>query len=304
MTEDSVRRAGESSEHVERKDPQPPRSSGSEPMPAGQHRALAGAQPGVPNGPADPVPEEELAETEAELCPEDFVSQRQLAMADNLTRRQQDHQFLMMLAAADFAGARWEYFANELAAYGIPVLMSWTRTRKIAKLCADKGRPIRPLPTNWQAEDRLDLTTITIAKAINVFRDKVLRPGTWDPARGATIKSFFMGSVIQQFPNYYNSWYDERLRNLALLVRHSLEESPDLAVAKPSGPVSDPARTAIDRHYLVQVLRDMPEDLRIACLLLYEGHSIKDAATAIGKTGDALSEQLRRYRHGRGGRMR
>ena len=109
-----------------------------------------------------------------------------------------------------------------------------------------------------------------------------------------------MGSVVQQFPNYYNSWYDERLRNLAQPARWSLEGSPDLTVTKPSQLFSDPARTAIDRHYLSQVLRDMPEDLRTACLLLYQGYSIKDAA-AIGKTGDALSEQLRRYRHGRGG---
>ena len=130
----------------------------------------------MPDRRADPVPEEQLAEVEAELCPEDFISQRQLAMMNNLGQRQRETQVLEMLAATDFAGTRWEYFANELAAYGIPVLMSWTRTRKIAKLCATWGRPIRPLPADWQAEERLDLTTITIAKAINVFRDKVLRP--------------------------------------------------------------------------------------------------------------------------------
>lgn len=288
MTEDPGRRDEGSSERAGKED-SPPKSP---------------RQPVTPDGRTEPVPEEQLAEAEAELCPEDFVSQRELAMANNLMQRQRDSQLLQMLAAADFTGTRWEYFANELAAYGVPVLMSWIRTREIAKLCAEWGRPIRPLPTDWLADERLDLTTITIARAINVFRDKVLRPGLWDPACGATIKSFFMGSVIQQFPNYYNSWYDERLRNLAQPARWSFEDSPDLTLTRSSQPFSDPADVAIDRHYLSQVLGDMPEDLRTACLLLYQGYSIKDAAAAIGKTGDALSEQLRRFRRGRGGRMR
>jgi hypothetical protein len=288
MTEDPGRRDEESSEH------------------AGQEDSLLKSprRPAAPQGRAEPVPEEQLAEVEADLCPEDFVSQRELAMANNLMQRRRDNQLLQMLAAADFIGTRWEYFANELAAYGIPVLMSWIRTREIAKLCADRGRPIRPLPTDWLVGERLDLTTLTIARAINVFRDKVLRPGLWDPACGATIKSFFMGSVIQQFPNYYNSWYDERLRNLEQPARWSFEDSPDLSLTEPSKSFRDPAGMAINRHYLSQVLGDMPEDLRTACLLLYQGYSIKDAAAAIGKTGDALSEQLRRYRRGRGGRMR
>jgi|HubBroStandDraft_1064217.scaffolds.fasta_scaffold04345_4 hypothetical protein len=297
---DSGRQAGGSSAHIQRGDPQPPALS--PPLgPAGSHLPL---EDHAPADPAEPVPEQELSEVEAELWPEDFIDDRQYATAENLVQRQQDHHFLQVLAAAGFVGTMWDYFANELAAYGTSVLMSWMRTGKIARLCADKGRPIRALPTDWQAEDRSALATLTVAKAINVFRDRVLRQDAWDPTRGATIKTFFMGLVIQQFPNHYNSWCDERMRSLARPGREALEDAPELAAIQADRPDSDPARTAISRVHLIQVLRDMPEDLRVACLLILEGHSIKDAAGAIGKTGDALSEQLRRYRNGRGGRMR
>lgn len=301
--EDPGRRAGESSARGEQEDPPRPPSSGSALMPASD-ATLAGSQRISSTGPADPVSEEDLVEAEAELCADDFVDPRRQAMTENLMQRKYDHRLLQMLAADDFTGAKWEYFAIQLARYGIPVLMSWTRTGKIAKLCADRGRPIRPLPGDWTAEDRVGLTHLTIGKAINVFRDRVLRPAVWEPNRGATVKSFFMGSVIQQFPNHYNSWYDEGLRDLARPGWWALEDNPALATLKADQPWCDPARTVEARVYLTEVLEDMPEDLRVACLLLYRGYSVKEAAAAIGKTGDALSEQMRRYRQGRGRRMR
>jgi DNA-directed RNA polymerase specialized sigma24 family protein len=294
------RQAGKPAAHLQKGDP-PPSLPGS---------ALEGAGKACPvpassaTPPVDPVADHDLAETEAELCAEDYTDPRQQAMAHNLAQREYDQQFLRLLAAADYTGPIWEYFANELAAYGIPVLMAWTRTRKIAKLCADKGRPIRATPVDWSADDRLGLTTLTVAKAINVFRDNVLRREAWDPRRGATVKTFFMGAVILQFPNYYNSWYDEQLRFLTRPGLRALEDDPALTAIQADQPGSDPARTSIDRIHLLQVLQDMPEELRIASLLMLDGRSLKDAATAIGKTEGALSEQLRRYRNGRGRKLR
>lgn len=277
--EDPGRQAGESSAHIQQGDP-------------------------PPSGEPSPVTESDLADAEESLIADDYADARQKAMSSNLERRQREAEFLQLLADRGFRGTMWDTFADELAAYGMPVLMAWTRTHQIAKLCAEKGRPIPALPSDWTSEDRADLAAITVAKAIIVFRDGVLAAGRWDPERGATLKTFFMGAVIQQFPNFYNGWCRERRRLLAAPGPLPLEEMPSALQTAADRPGVDPARTATDRRYLLQVLTDMPEDLRIASVLLLEGVSVKDAAAAVGKSGDALSEQLRRYRNGRGRRFR
>ncbi|WP_344281324.1 hypothetical protein [Actinomadura napierensis] len=245
-----------------------------------------------------------LAGIEASLVSEDYTDPRQRAMVNNLERRQRESEFLQLLAARGFQGTMWDTLADELAAYGIPVLMSMIRTHKVSKLCADKGRPIPPLPSDWTFEDRSDLTALTVAKAIKVFRERVLAKGRWDSERGATLKTFFIGAVIQQFPNLFNGWCRERRRLLAVPGLLPLEEMPSVLQRAADQPCADPARTVAGRQHLLQVLTDMPADLRIASLLLLEGHPVKEAAAAIGKSGDALSEQMRRYRNGRGSRLR
>lgn len=292
--EDPGRYAGDSSAHLQSGDPPPPFSV--------RFTNSAAVTPAAQS--TEPVAEQDLVEVETGLCAEDFATPQQQVMAHNLTQRQNDQRFLKLLADADFTGPRWEYFANELAAYAIPVMMAWTRTRKIASLCQAKGRPLRAIPDDWPAEDRLGLTTLTVAKAINVFRDNVLRRERWDPTRGATLKTFFMGAVIQQFPNSYNSWYDEQLRTLTRPGLRALEDTSAISALQDTRPGSDPADTAINRIHLLEVLREMPEDLAIASLLRLDGYKLKDAAAAIGKTEDALSEQYRRFRNGRGRGMR
>lgn len=282
--EDPGRQAGDTSAHIQQGDPPPsaitPASTEPSPVSAG-----------------------ELKDVEESLMSDDYTDPRQKAMLNNLERRQREKELLHLLADRGFQGTMWDIFADDLAAYGIPVLMAWTRTHKIATLSAAKGRPLSALPSDWTVEDRSGLTMLTVAKAVSVFRDRVLVPGRWDPERGATLKTFFMGAVIQQFPNFYNGWLRERRRLMGVPGLVPLEEQPLALQMAADRPGVDPALTATNRHLLLQVLADMPEDLRIAALLLLEDKPVKDAGAAIGKSGDALTEQLRRYRNGRGKRF-
>lgn len=236
---------------------------------------------------------DELVATESTLLDEDYADERQKAMADNFARRQADREFLIQLAMTDFSGMGWEYFSNELAAYSLPVLMSWTRTRKIVNLCADKGRPIPVPPPLWPADERSGIVALTIAKSINVFRDRVLRPARWDVKGGATIKTYFMGSVILQFPNFYNSWYNAREQ----AHLGSWDELSALGILHDERPGADPTRVVEGRLRLIGVLQDMPADLRKGCLLMLEGHTLTEAARRVGKSPEALGEQLRRFRN-------
>ncbi len=45
-----------------------------------------------------------------------------------------------------------------------------------------------------------------VTVALAPFRDEVLLPGLWDPAKGASLTTYFVGQCILRFPNVYRSW--------------------------------------------------------------------------------------------------
>ncbi|WUH97712.1 hypothetical protein OHR68_29930 [Spirillospora sp. NBC_00431] len=289
MSESPWEQDGDSS-YLERGDPPPP-----PPVPpwvTGDDAArTAGAM--LPSGPpedaSDPLSREQARTENQDL------TERERALAANLARRQENRRLLERLANADFCGADWDYFANDLAAYALPVLMSWTRTGKIARLCALKGRPIRPAPPDWTFEDRSSIVTMTIAVALNRFRDRLRKDG-WSPDGGATLTTYFIGAVILQYPNQFNRWLDERRRVRELTGPAPVTDAAGNVILITPRSDDDPARTAINHVYLAYLLDDMPPALAEACRLMYTGHTQREAADAAGRTEGALGEQLRRYR--------
>jgi hypothetical protein len=59
-------------------------------------------------------------------------------------------------------------------------------------------------------DDALELSCETVAEAIRCFRERVLIPGKWDPTRKASLRTFFVGQCILQFPNIYRRWNTEQ----------------------------------------------------------------------------------------------
>lgn len=62
-----------------------------------------------------------------------------------------------------------------------------------------------------------ELTNETVAKAIWHFRHDVLLKRRWDPGRGATLRTFFVGQCLIRFPNIYRRWRAGEMRNVFVL---------------------------------------------------------------------------------------
>jgi hypothetical protein len=110
------------------------------------------------------------------------------------------------LALAKYEGPDYEYFPNELAQYGYAVMKSWIATRIIFERCKEKGFGLTVLDRQFTQEEIEGLANYTVAMALRYFRTKVLIQRRWDPARGAYIRTFFVGQCIFQFPNIYREW--------------------------------------------------------------------------------------------------
>jgi len=182
--------------------------------------------------------------------------------------------------------------------------MAWMRTGEIFSKCREIGRPVQSTEIwKWEHADRLGLAHLTVAKALAFFRKRVLVPGAWDPQRGATIKNFFVGACLLQFANYFNECTNERRRWGWPELHEVIDNDTSPNLLSEDHPERDPAVVATTNDRFRRVFKKMPEDLRKASKMIYEGHTYEEAAAAIGTNPDALSARLRRFRkrHRKGG---
>jgi DNA-directed RNA polymerase specialized sigma24 family protein len=137
--------------------------------------------------------------------------------AKRLAVLESDKELVLRLMLRGYEGPEWERFASALAEYALQVLQAWIASGEIFVQCARKGfgalSSTHRVITRREIED---LATDTVVIAIDAFRRKVLIPARWDPTKGASLKTFFVGQCVFQFPNLYRSWSLRAARVLPL----------------------------------------------------------------------------------------
>lgn len=119
-----------------------------------------------------------------------------------------DRQLLEALHDANFKGPDWDFVEGVLAQYGLAVINGWLRRGLIAAKCAEKRVrcPVIPLWVRDDSQAVEDIASETVAVAIVRFRDEVLAKGIWDPARGASLTTFFINQCLFRFANAFRTW--------------------------------------------------------------------------------------------------
>ena len=185
--------------------------------------------------------------SETDDPPEDWLRDERLAEAERLDRLLGDAEVLAEIRADGFEGPRYEEFATELVRYGVAVIRAWTYRGMIFDQCARRtGAALPRLPTEQEitGDDANELALETVATAHQHFRDDVLVPGVWDPRRGASIKTFFIGQCLFRFPNVYRRWYGEVTRRYRVI-----DANADLDVI---GHPSD-SRVSVERDVIIAI---------------------------------------------------
>lgn len=230
-------------------------------------------------------------------------SREQQALDDALVvlqrRRQEriaeDVDLVTWLALQNFTGPDYILFATELAKYGNAVIIAWIRRGLILARVRERGFGGLPEPPPG-ALNRPDvaeeLSGETVAKALYFFREKVLLGRRWDPTKGASIKTFFVGQCLIQFANVYRYWLKNEAGYSEILV-------DDLAVIdRPQArtPRTDPAELAAIRAEIDTRLKDVPERTRAVMVLTAADWSQADIARRLGITTKAVERTLAHYR--------
>jgi DNA-directed RNA polymerase specialized sigma24 family protein len=152
-----------------------------------------------------------------------------------------DDQLVRLLEWEGFDGPESEKLYRALMEYGTAVIGAWLQSGGILAKCREKGVRV---PDGEIADELLssstereDITTDTIARAVVGFRDNVLKPHKWSSARGATLKTFFIGQALMRFANEYRDWLRARRKRpqtepLEGALAHAVMPSPEAALLR------------------------------------------------------------------------
>jgi len=148
----------------------------------------------------------------------------ELPADERLDRMLGDQDLLLKLQLSGYAPKYWNPAAAEFARYGHNVLTGWLYTNQIFTEVYKKTQRDLQRPDNRFDEDAVQtLATDTVVAALVAFLENVLKQKKWDPAKGATLKTFFIGQCCFQFSNAYRSWWRNEKR-----VRRTHEASDRL----------------------------------------------------------------------------
>jgi hypothetical protein len=209
-------------------------------------------------------------------------------VADEVDRLAADDRLYQTLAATAFTGPGWDRFSDALARYGLQVLRAWIGTAKIFALCRDRGYPTERR-IRLDEETVADLATGTVAAAIAAFRDSVLPKGRWDPTRGASLRTFFIGQCLMRFPREYGRWLKDN---------PPMQLVPELGDAAATDPDADPAHVAEVRALLSEVVAASPRAKALAKILALQtaGFSQDEIASRLTLSVGSVESALYRHR--------
>jgi len=215
-------------------------------------------------------------------------------VAGHLDRLAGDIELVSELIVAGYEGKTWDRFANALAKYGYQVIWSWIRTGLIFERCREKGlgkylykgRPALGI------EDIDEIAQDTVVRAVTSFRDRVLVPGKWNPSKGASLKTFFIGACLIEFLSVYRGAAKSIIRRRQ---REILADELPPSLQSSSG--IDPARQALLRAEVASARANVRVARTGTILeLIAQGYTQPEIAEMLEVTVKAIESSLARHR--------
>lgn len=201
-----------------------------------------------------------------------------------------DKKLVEELQKTSFGSPAWREVSHALASYGLPVMQYWLASEGIFVLCQRRRFGLqRPAREHWARADLEGLANEVVAHGLKRFK-RALQDGAWDPGGGATLRTFFMGACVLEFPNLYRKFW------LRTDSKSSKLEKPESdIVAGSSSP--DPGEVVAMRIEIQEALRNIPDDAtRTAVILHWEGYSYREIGEFLDLSHRAVEGLLRRQR--------
>ncbi|OLT52877.1 hypothetical protein BJF87_12375 [Gordonia sp. CNJ-863] len=205
--------------------------------------------------------------------------------SDLIERLGGDEELLLALQLSGFADRDWNPVAEELARYGLAVITSWIHKRTIFSKV--KRRTGYGLPTlvDWPGDQHtvVELADDVVIEALSYFKNNVLIAGKWDPTKGASLRTYFIGQCLFRFPNCYRRLFDaELLRRTNEIIA---DDDSIALVARTLHGIEDAVITSdAVRHALRSITTPRA---RSALVMHAQGYPYQEIADYLGIAGGA-----------------
>ncbi len=235
----------------------------------------------------------EIAELEA------FESSKE---AQHLARLVADTELMLRLSVEGFEGDSWRQVSRALVEYGYTVMRAWVVTGQVFGKLKQRHRQVpEPPPGGIPRDEALVLASDCVADAIVHFRDKVLKRGQWDSAKGASLTTFFIGNcLLFQFPNLYRKWRSEQSaghRTTSLSRFDSELDETRLHESTVDDPAELVAGAESSRRRVAELIEPLHDKTNEAIMLLVaENYSIDEIAEILGLDYGVVESRLYRAR--------
>jgi hypothetical protein len=200
-------------------------------------------------------------------------------------------ELLAELRSANFCGPLMEVVTDELWLHGWDVLRGLVRKGTVVRV--PTGVPHQALtPQDRQtlhdsSEQRELLVLDALEWAVPKFVS-YLREGRWSPEKGASIKTYFIGTCVSGFWRAYRPWHDERIRRLRA---HTRLESMPLAPEE-----TEFAEVAAQRGALRRIVREASPEQRLICFGILDDKTQSEIGDGLGLTARGVEGRLYQLR--------
>lgn len=211
--------------------------------------------------------------------------------ADRKRQREADVATLESLRGAGFEGPVWKALVEGLFLYGRNVLGKWITDGSIWRRCQALRLQL-PEDLTWRKPapaDIDDLVLDTLVNAVAAYQQR-LRKGRWDPDRGASLRTYFVGQALIQFTRVYRRYRQDQQQLVPLDPGHIYTHGDISAWL-------DPERVLLTKEELRERLSRVASPRSRTVLVLDAlGFSYAEIADRTGLGVRAVEGRLRRAR--------
>ncbi|MFJ3800010.1 hypothetical protein ACIPSJ_27475 [Streptomyces sp. NPDC090088] len=216
-----------------------------------------------------------------------------------ISRLEADQRLVEILRRDGFQGPRYDKAAAGWWSYSWRILVKWTRTGEIFARARQAGRPVPPgmITTTWTQDDRYQVATESVMAGMEMFRERGLVQGQWNPQGGASLTTYAVGASIRSFRPAYMAWFRSDRTGQAELDTGPRGAGDEPQRDIPDQRATDPYYAAATNDELARILphitdRQVREGLGWRAL----GYTQAEAAVRSGLTEKALERRLSRAR--------
>lgn len=186
----------------------------------------------------------------------------------------------------------WRMLNETLGEYGHSVITSWIQNRSIfSRVKGLTGVTLPCFPELTESGAASELAGVTVTVSLVSFR-RMLENGTgWQPCKGASLRTYFIGQCLMCFPNEYRRWTRENRAG-----RISVDYSQSVEQVEIADHTLEPCRIVLARAAVTQLLDQVPERVQLALICTAAGYSQREISAMIKTTPKGVEMLLHRFR--------